>query len=224
MVDSLGIVLLGPPGVGKGTQGKLLQKKYKIPQVSTGDMLREAVKNKTPLGLKANAFMAMGDLVPDEVVIGIIVNRLKESDCDNGFILDGFPRTLDQAKALEEILKDEGKVIQFVIYLQVDDGEIVKRISGRRVCQDCGEAFHTIFNPPLNAGFCDKCNGSLYQRDDDSEDVVQSRLKIYSEQTSPLIEFYERKNLLWAVDGLGTIEEIFEKIVHAVGERSSSSN
>ncbi len=224
MVDSLRIVLLGPPGGGKGTQGKLLQNQYNIPQVSTGDMLREAVKNKTSLGLKANAFMTKGYLVPDDVVTGIVVDRLKESDCNNGFILDGFPRTLDQAEALEEILKDEGKSIKLVIYLQLDDAEIVKRISGRRVCKACGEAFHTIFSPPINAGFCDKCNGNLYQRDDDSEDVVQSRLKIYNEQTSPLIEFYERKSLLWAVDGLGSIEEIFEKIVHAVGERGTSSN
>ncbi len=224
MVDSLGIVLLGPPGGGKGTQGKLLQKQYKIPQVSTGDILREAVKNKTPLGLEANAFMIKGDLVPDDVVVGVIVDRLEESDCNNGFILDGFPRTLDQAEALEEILKDKGKSIKLVIYLQLDDAEIVKRVSGRRVCRACGEAFHAIFSPPINAGFCDKCNGDLYQRDDDGEDVVQSRLKIYSEQTSPLVEFYERKSLLWAVDGLESVEEIFEKIVDAVGERSTSSN
>ena len=224
MVDSLGIVLLGPPGGGKGTQGKLLQKRYNIPQVSTGDMLREAVKNKTPLGFEAKAFMIKGDLVPDDVVIGIIVDRLEESDCDNGFILDGFPRTLDQAEALEEILKDKGKSIKLVIYLQLDDSEIVKRVSGRRVCRACGEAFHAIFSPPINVGFCDKCNGDLYQRDDDGEDVVQSRLKIYSEQTSPLIAFYERKSLLWAVDGLGSVEEIFEKIVDAVGERSTSAN
>lgn len=215
---------MGLPGSGKGTQGKLLQDKYNIPQVSTGDMFREAVKNKTSLGVKANAFMIKGGLVPNDIVIDIIVDRLKESDCNNGFILDGFPRTLDQAEALEEILKNEGKDIKFVIYLQLDDGEIVKRISGRRVCKACGEAVHVIFSPPLNAGFCDKCNGSLYQRDDDSEDVVQSRLKIYNEQTSPLIEFYERKNLLWVVDGLASIEEIFEKIVHAVGEKSTSSN
>ena len=224
MVDSLGIVLLGPPGVGKGTQGKLLQDQYNIPQVSTGDILREAVKNKTPLGTKANSFMTGGKLVPDDIMIGIIVDRLKESDCNNGFILDGFPRTIEQAKALDEILKNEGKEIKSVIYLQADEGEVIKRLSGRRICTACGEAFHVIFNPSLNADFCDTCNGRLYQRDDDNEDVIQSRLKIYNEQTSPLIEFYERKSLLWAVDSLGSIEEIFEKIVHAVGERSASSN
>jgi adenylate kinase len=224
MVDSLGIVLLGPPGVGKGTQSKLLQDKYNIPQVSTGDILREAVKSKTPLGIKANSFMKRGGLVPGDVVIGIIVDRLKASDCNDGFILDGFPRTIEQAKALDEILKNEGKEIKTAIYLQADEGEIIKRLSGRRICTACGEAFHVIFNPSLNAGFCDKCNGRLYQRDDDNEDVVQSRLKIYSEQTSPLIEFYERKSLLWAVEGLGSIEEIFEKIVHAVGERGAGSN
>lgn len=224
MVDSLGIVLLGPPGVGKGTQGKLLQGQYNIPQISTGDFLREAVKNKTPLGTKANSFMTRGKLVPDDIMIGIIVDRLKESDCNNGFILDGFPRTIEQAKALDEILKNEGKEIKSVIYLQADEGEIVKRLSGRRICTACGEAFHVIFNPSLNAGFCDKCNGRLYQRDDDNEDVIQSRLKIYNDQTSPLIEFYEKKSLLWAVDSLGSIEEIYEKIVHAVGERRAGSN
>ena len=224
MVDSLGIVLLGPPGVGKGTQGKLLQDQYNIPQVSTGDILREAVKNKTALGTKAKAFMTEGELVPDDIMIAIIFDRLKASDCKHGFILDGFPRTIEQAKALDEILKNEGKEIKSVIYLQAEEGEIIKRLSGRRICTVCGEAFHIIFNPSLNEGFCDKCNGLLYQRDDDNEDVIQSRLKIYNDQTSPLIEFYERKSLLWAVDSLGNIEEIYEKVVHAVGERSARSN
>jgi adenylate kinase len=224
MVDSLGIILLGPPGVGKGTQGQLLQEKYEMPLVSTGDILREAVKNKTPLGIKANAYMTKGELVPDDVVIGIIVDRLKERDCDGGFILDGFPRTIDQAIALDGILKTEGKDITSVIYLDVNTNEIVKRLSGRRICRSCGAAYHTIFNPSLNAGICDKCSGELYQRDDDNEEVIQSRLKVYSDQTSPLIEFYERKELLSAVDGLGSIEEIFSKITHAVGERSASTN
>ncbi|MFQ5900386.1 MAG: adenylate kinase [Thermodesulfobacteriota bacterium] len=218
------IVLLGPPGVGKGTQGKMLQERYEVPLVSTGDILREAVKNKTSLGQKAWSFMERGALVPDDLVIAMVGERLKDNGCRDGFILDGFPRTIEQAEALEGILEDRDRYIGYVICLQAAEEAIIKRISGRRICRDCGEGYHIIFNPSLNLDICNKCNGELYQREDDKEDTVRARLAVYNDQTSPLIEFYTEKGLLSVVDGLGGIEEVFEKIVNIMERKKEEVN
>ncbi len=206
------LILLGAPGAGKGTQSRRLVEKYGIPQISTGDILRAAVKEGTPLGLKAKAFMDKGELVPDEVVIGIIKDRLSKADCAKGFILDGFPRTVRQADALEETLKETGQSIEYVISLDVDDDELVSRLSGRRICRDCGATYHVRYSPPEREGICDRCGGELYQRDDDREETIAERLRVYREQTSPLSDYYNDKGLLVRVDGTGSEEAIFDRI------------
>lgn len=210
-------ILLGPPGAGKGTQAKLMIDKWDIPQVSTGDILRAAVREGTPLGVEAQGFMDRGELVPDRVVIGIIAERLKEEDAAAGFILDGFPRTIPQAEALQEILKDLGRDIDHVISIDVDDEELVTRLTGRRMCKGCGESFHVVFNPPAREGACDRCDGELYQRDDDKEATIRQRLAVYSEQTQPLIAYYEKQGKVRRIDGTGSIEDIFNRILKAVG-------
>lgn len=206
------LILLGAPGAGKGTQSKRLVEKYGIPQVSTGDILRAAVKGETPLGLKAKSFMDRGELVPDDVVIGIIRDRLSREDCTRGFILDGFPRTVKQADALDDMLKGMGRNIEHVISLQVEDGELVSRLAGRRTCRNCGEGYHLMFSPPESDGICDSCGGEIYQRDDDREETIAERLRVYREQTSPLADYYNDKGLLAAIDGTGREEEIFDRI------------
>lgn len=173
----MNIIMLGPPGAGKGTQAKMLVEKFGIPQISTGDMLRAAVAEGTELGKKAKEYMDKGQLVPDEVVIGIVEERLKKSDCEKGFILDGFPRTVPQAEALDKILEKMGKKIDYVINIVVPDVEILKRLTGRRTCKQCGAMYHVIYNPPKQEGVCDKCGGELYQRDDDKEETIKNRLK-----------------------------------------------
>jgi adenylate kinase len=213
----MNIVLLGPPGAGKGTQAKMLVEKYGIPQISTGDILRANLKAKTELGLEAKKYMDSGQLVPDEVVIGIINNRIKEDDCAKGYMLDGFPRTVAQAEALDKILAQQGSGIDHVISIEVPDSELLKRLTGRRTCRQCGQGYHAVFDPPKKDGLCDKCGGELYQRDDDNEATVSNRLKVYSEQTQPLIDYYRNKNLLRPVEGLGEIREIFERIVAILG-------
>ncbi len=210
-------ILLGPPGAGKGTQAKLMIDKWNIPQVSTGDILRAAVREGTPLGVEAQGFMDRGELVPDRVVIGIIAERLKEEDAAAGFILDGFPRTIPQAEALQEILKDLGRDIDHVISIDVDDEELVTRLTGRRMCKGCGESFHVVFNPPARERVCDRCDGELYQRDDDKEATIRQRLAVYSEQTQPLIAYYEKQGKVRRIDGTGSIEDIFSRILKAVG-------
>jgi adenylate kinase len=188
-----------------------------IPQVSTGDMLREAVKKGTDLGKKAKEYMDAGKLVPDEVVIGIVKERLAQSDCGNGFILDGFPRTIPQAQALDEALKGLGKKIDHVVNVAVPAEELVTRLTGRRTCRQCGSMFHVVFNPPKKEGVCDKCGGELYQRDDDKEETIRQRLKVYEDQTSPLIDYYGRKGVLHDIDGRGSIDEIFQDILKVLG-------
>lgn len=210
-------ILLGPPGAGKGTQAKLMIDKWNIPQISTGDILRAAVREGTALGVEAQGFMDRGELVPDRVVIGIIAERLKEKDAAAGFILDGFPRTIPQAEALQEILKDLGRNIDHVISIDVDDEELVTRLTGRRMCKECGESFHVVFNPPAREGACDRCDGQLYQRDDDKEATIRQRLSVYSEQTQPLIAYYEKQGKVRRIDGTGSIEDIFNRILKAVG-------
>lgn len=208
----MNIILLGPPGCGKGTQAKMLTEKYKIPQVSTGDILRESVKNETPLGLQAKSYMDSGKLVPDGVVIGIIQERLRKPDCQSGFILDGFPRTVVQAQALDNTLGTMQQKIEHVISITVDDEQLLGRLTGRRTCRSCGAMFHVLFNPPKKEGCCDVCSGELYQRDDDKEETILNRLNVYKQQTAPLIDYYQNKGWLRTINGIGEIEDIFKKI------------
>ncbi|MGE5310230.1 MAG: adenylate kinase [Nitrospirota bacterium] len=208
----MNIILLGPPGAGKGTQAKMLIDKYRMPQISTGDILRAAVKEGTPLGKEAKSFMDKGQLVPDSVVIGIVEERIQQPDCQRGYMLDGFPRTVPQAEALDEMLKKRKSKIDHVVSIEVATDELVKRLTGRRTCRECGAGFHVYFDPPKKAGKCDKCGAELYQRDDDNEKTVTARLKVYENQTFPLIEYYKKQGKLKPVDGLGEMKTIFERI------------
>jgi adenylate kinase len=212
----MNLILLGPPGAGKGTQAKMMIDKYHLPQISTGDILRAALKERTLLGLKAKEYMDKGLLVPDEVVIDIIRERLKEPDCRNGYILDGFPRTVAQAQALDKVLADMHSAIDHVISIEVEKGELIKRLTGRRTCRQCGRGYHVIFDPSLNKDLCDKCQGELYQRDDDNEDTVRNRLDVYDSQTFPLIQYYKEKNLLRSIEGQGSIQQIFDRIAEVL--------
>ena len=209
----MNLILLGPPGAGKGTQAQLMVDRYHIPQISTGDILRAAVKDKTPLGVKAKGFMDQGKLVPDELVVGIIEERLKAADCHPGFILDGFPRTIAQAEALQPILSKMGRSIDHVVNIEVEDEELVRRLTGRRTCKNCGAMFHIVFHAPKREGICDRCGGMLYQREDDKEETIRTRLKEYQKQTSPLIKYYQQKKTLRSIQGVGEQEQIFEQIV-----------
>ncbi|HDD53243.1 MAG: adenylate kinase [Aquificota bacterium] len=213
----MNIIMLGPPGAGKGTQAKMLVERLGIPQISTGDMLREAVKEGTELGKKAKEFMDAGKLVPDEVVIGIVKERLAQPDCEKGFILDGFPRTIPQAEALDKVLEELGKKIDYVINVAVPNEELITRLTGRRTCRQCGAMYHVVFNPPKEEGKCDKCGGELYQRDDDKEETIRQRLEVYEAQTAPLIDYYGKKGVLYNIDGTGSIEEIFQGILKVLG-------
>jgi adenylate kinase len=217
-VREMDLILLGPPGSGKGTQAKKMVEQYHIPQISTGDILRAALKEKTRLGVEAKQYMDQGRLVPDEVVVGIVRDRLKAPDCTDGFILDGFPRTVPQAEALGVILKAMKRGIDHVISIEVDKGELLKRLGGRRTCRSCGAMNHLVFDPPKKEGVCDKCGGELYQRADDQEETIRARLKVYDEQTAPLIAYYREKGLLRTIDGVGEVKQIFQQIVKAIGE------
>lgn len=208
----MNIIIFGPPGAGKGTQAKKMVDFYGIPQISTGDILRANVREGTELGLAAKAYMDKGELVPDEVLIGIIKNRLKEEDCENGFILDGYPRTIPQADALATILDEINKPIDVVLNLEVPDEELVERISGRLMCNNCGASYHRTFNPPKKEGVCDICGGELFQRADDREEAVKNRLDVYKRQTQPLIDYYAKQGLLVFLDGTKDINEVFEDI------------
>jgi adenylate kinase len=205
------LVLLGAPGAGKGTQAKMLAGKYGILHISTGDILRENVSNNTELGKKAKEYMDKGELVPDTVLIGIIRDRLSKPDTDNGFLLDGYPRTIPQAEALDNIFGQLGKRLDAVIDIEVPDDELVARLAGRRMCK-CGASYHVKFNPPKKDGMCDVCSGELYQRDDDTESSVKTRLVAYYNQTHPLIDYYSDKGLLRTVSGTRGIEDIFGEI------------
>ena len=208
------LIMLGPPGAGKGTQAQKLVEKLELPQLSTGDMLRAAVKAETEVGKRAQEYMNRGDLVPDSVVVGIIEERTTQSDCQNGYILDGFPRTVAQADALSEMLSARKTAIDHVVSIDVPDEELLGRLLGRWTCKDCGAMYHERFKPPKTAGVCDKCGGTnLYQRSDDQEDAIRNRLENYRKQTAPLIEYYTEKGLLRSVDGVGSLDEISERIL-----------
>lgn len=211
----MNLILLGPPGAGKGTQAKILIKKYGIPQISTGDILRAAVKDRTPMGLKAKKFMDSGALVPDEVVVGIVEERITMNDCADGFILDGFPRTVAQADALSLMLEQNSASIEHVIAITVNNDELLKRISGRWTCKVCGAGCHKIAST-TQSDACIECGGELYQRDDDREETMRRRLEVYQQQTAPLIGYYSERNKLRSVDGLGDIEEIQKKLIDII--------
>ena len=212
------IVLFGPPGSGKGTQASLLEEKFGAAHISTGDTLREAVANKTEVGLKAKSFMDRGELVPDDVVIAIAKEKLA-SVGDNGFILDGFPRTIAQAEALDAALADLGKPLEAVVNLRVDEEELVRRLSGRRVCPVCGEPFHVDSKPSKAGAKCDRCGGDLVHRDDDKPEAIRNRLQVYQRQTAPLLGYYERKGILKNVEAIGGIDEILGRIVGSLDKR-----
>jgi adenylate kinase len=211
------MIFLGPPGSGKGTQAKMISERLGIPQISTGDMLRAAVSEGTPMGLKAKALMEQGALVSDDVVIGIVRERLAKADCDKGFILDGFPRTVAQADALGATLEEMGKKLDAVVSLVVDSEAVVERIAGRRTCRNCGKMYHVRFDPPRTEGRCDNCGGELYLRDDDREETIRKRLDVYKEQTAPLIAYYRSRGLLSEVDGMQDIHEVQQQILAVLG-------
>ncbi len=210
------IILLGPPGAGKGTQAKDLVTKYGIPQISTGDILRKNLADKTPLGLEAKKYMDKGELVPDSVVVGIVRDRLKESDCKKGYILDGFPRTVPQAEALDAALAEMKTPIDKVLSIEVPDSELVKRLGGRRTCRSCQAGYHVMFKPSKKEGVCDSCGGELYQRDDDKEEAIKNRLKVYMASTAPLIGYYKNKGMLATIDGVGDMKVILDRMVKAL--------
>lgn len=210
------VVLFGPPGSGKGTQASLLKEKYGLAHIATGDILREAVANKTEVGLKAKSYMDRGELVPDDVVIAIVKDKL-QSIGEVGFILDGFPRTIAQAEALDRALVELGKPLDAVVNLQVDEEELVRRLSGRRVCPSCGEPYHLESKPPKVDEVCDKCGAALLQREDDKPEAIRNRLRVYREQTEPVLGYYASRGILKNIDAVGEIEQIASRIVDAVG-------
>jgi adenylate kinase len=213
----MNLVLMGLPGAGKGTQAEKIVEKYHIPHISTGDMFRAAIKDGTELGLKAKSFMDKGELVPDEVTIGIVRERLSKPDCQKGFLLDGFPRTVAQAEALENMLSELERPIDYVINVDVDKDILLERLTGRRICTECGATYHLVFNPPSKEGVCDRCGGELYQRADDNEETVQNRLEVNLKQTQPLLSFYEDKGYLRNINGQQDIDKVFADIEELLG-------
>jgi adenylate kinase len=211
------VVLLGAPGAGKGTQAKMLIQKYQIPQISTGDILRKAVADGTPLGKEAKVIMDQGGLVSDKIVLGLVEERIKQPDCKEGFILDGFPRNTAQADALDKMLVAMGAPLNFALNIDVDMNDLLKRLTGRRTCKKCQQMYNIYFSAPKKEGVCDKCGGELFQRDDDKEETIKKRLDVYQKQTAPLIEYYSKKNIMKTVMGVGSIDEIFKKVTAVLG-------
>ncbi|KMY46078.1 adenylate kinase [Bacillus sp. FJAT-27916] len=216
----MNLVLMGLPGAGKGTQAERIVEEYHIPHISTGDMFRAAMKDETPLGLEAKSYMDKGELVPDEVTIGIVRERLAKDDCQKGFLLDGFPRTVAQAEALEALLAEMDRQLDYVINIEVDKSILMERLTGRRICKACGATYHLVFNPPAKEGVCDRCGGELYQRADDNEATVQTRLDVNIQQSQPLITFYEGKGYLRNLDGQQPIDKVFADIEELLGSLS----
>ena len=211
------IVLLGPPGAGKGTQAKSISNKYSIPHISTGDIFRKNISENTPLGIEAKSYMDNGQLVPDEVTINMVKDRLQQDDCNDGYLLDGFPRTVIQADALNNFLIERGEQLDTALLIKVPNEFILERMTGRRVCPSCGASYHVKFNPPTNEGKCDLCGSEVIQRKDDTVETVKERLDVYQRETQPLIEFYSEKQLLSAVDGTKAINEVFRGICEILG-------
>ena len=211
------IVMLGAPGAGKGTQAKMIAEKYTIPHISTGDIFRANIKEGTPLGLEAKSYMDQGKLVPDELTVKILLDRVLKDDCKNGYVLDGFPRTIPQANVLKEALAKQNDKIDYAINVDVPDENIVRRMSGRRACVICGATYHIEHVPPKTEGICDKCGSALILRDDDKPDTVLNRLKVYHDQTQPLIDFYNNEGILKEVDGTIDVKDVFESIVKILG-------
>lgn len=212
-------VLLGPPGAGKGTQAVRLVEKYEIPHISTGDIFRKNIKEGTELGKKAQEYMNAGALVPDELVVDLVKDRLQQDDCKNGFLLDGFPRTIFQAEKLDEFLSESNLKMDIVINLKVEKEALIKRLTGRRVCKDCGASYHIVNVPPKKEGVCDICGGELIQRKDDNIETVENRINVYEEQTAPLIGYYKEAGSLVDFDGEASLDEVFDAIVQAIGEQ-----
>ena len=218
IVNNMKIIMLGAPGAGKGTQAKKIAAKYSIPHISTGDIFRANIKNNTELGQKAKTYMDKGELVPDALVVDLIMDRFKEADCANGYVLDGFPRTIPQAEALDKALAAKGENVDFAINVEVPDENIINRMSGRRACVGCGATYHIQFNPTKVEGVCDACGEKLILRDDDKPETVKNRLSVYHEQTQPLIDYYSEKGVLAEVDGTQDMEDVFKAIVNILGE------
>ena len=211
------IIMLGAPGAGKGTQAKKIAAKYGIPHISTGDIFRANIKNGTELGLKAKSYMDAGGLVPDEITIGMLLDRIHQADCENGYVLDGFPRTIPQAESLTEALKKNGESIDFAVNVDVPDENIVNRMSGRRACLSCGATYHIVYNAPKKEGVCDACGQELVLREDDKPKTVKKRLDVYHDQTQPLIDYYKKEGVLAEVDGTKDMEEVFQNIAAILG-------
>ena len=212
------IIMLGAPGAGKGTQAKMIAAKYGVPHISTGDIFRANIKNNTELGQKAKTYMDKGELVPDSLVVDLIMDRFKEADCANGYVLDGFPRTIPQAEALDNALKANGEKVDFAINVEVPDENIINRMSGRRACVGCGATYHIKYNPTKVEGVCDACGEKLILRDDDKPETVKNRLSVYHEQTQPLIDYYNKAGVLAEVDGTKDMEDVFKDIVNILGK------
>jgi adenylate kinase len=206
------LVLLGAPGAGKGTQAKKLIEKYRIPQISTGDILRKAVADGTPLGKEAKVIMDKGELVPDKIVLGLVEERVKQNDCKNGYILDGFPRNTAQAEALDKMLNDLRMLLDSALSVDVPKEDLMKRLTGRRTCKNCQQMYNVFYSTPKKDGVCDKCGGELFQRDDDKEATIKKRLDVYDAQTAPLINYYKERGILKTVQGIGSIDEIFKNV------------
>jgi adenylate kinase len=212
------VIFLGPPGVGKGTQAEFIAQKYHVPKLSTGDLLRESVERETSLGKKAKSFMERGELVPDEVVIGLVKEKLASPECRNGFLLDGFPRTVNQADELSAMLEGKGELLDHVVYFSLSPSEIVKRISGRRSCPQCKAVYHLESIPPNKEGMCDVCGMALIQRSDDKPETIESRLAVYFEQTEPLIQYYKDRSILLELDGSGPVTAVQERLVKLLSQ------